>query len=266
MRFSKSLRGLTLSTVFLACAPAYSHTPYFAPSTFDVSKSGKISLDASFAERFFVPEVAFNNSIFNIVSPNGQTISPDTVAKLTLRTAVEHTLVDDGTYRFSTGKRLGRIFKAYELDGKKITMENPEDPIPAGGKLLSFFQSLTLAETYVSKGAPNNTALAAYNEGLEFVALTHPNELFIHSPVKLQSKFNGAVLADQNIDIYLAQYQFSDEKPLLTVTSNPQGEFSFIPEKPGNYLLRARYRSKAPAAAAVPEISNTYTLVLEVVE
>ncbi|WP_416306169.1 DUF4198 domain-containing protein [Neptunicella sp. SCSIO 80796] len=259
------LCAVTIFTV-ISSRTSYAHTPYLYPSSFEVSKKGIVSLDASFAEKFFVPEVAFNDSIFHIVTPQSHSITPDTIMKLNLRTAVEHKISDDGTYRFSTGRRLGRVFKIYEIDGERKSLENPQDPVPAGGKLLSFFQSDTMAETYVTKGAPDKGALVAYNQGLEFVALTHPNDLFVGESIKLRSQFEGDPLARLKIDIFLANNQFSDEKPLLTTESDSKGEFSFTPKQAGNYLLRARHRSKAPAGSDAPEISNTYTLVLEAAE
>jgi uncharacterized GH25 family protein len=242
------------------------HTPYLTPFTFEASSRGVVTLDASFAEKFFVPELAFNNSIYTVVTPKGKTVNPDSLVKMNLRMVVEHTLKDEGTYRFSTGKRLGRIFKVYELDGKRQSLENPTDPIPKGGKLLSFFQSLTMAETYVSKGGPNNKALKAYNEGLELVAVSHPNELFVDDTLSMVSQFNGKPLAGLKIDIFQANDQFSNDKPDLTLTSSTKGEFKFTPEKKGVYLLRARHRSQAPKGSPAPQISNTYTLVVEAAE
>ncbi|MDU0355671.1 DUF4198 domain-containing protein [Paraglaciecola aquimarina] len=147
MRLNKLLSAVLLAT---ACTTAYAHTPYLAPATFEQSRADRVTLDAAFAEAFFVPEAAFNNSIFTVLTPEGKTLNPDNIAKLQLRTVVEHQLTEDGTYRFSTGKRLGRVFKMYELDGKRKALENPADPVPEGGKLVSFFQSLTYRQKHTS--------------------------------------------------------------------------------------------------------------------
>lgn len=145
-------------------------------------------------------------------------------------------------------------------------MENPADPLPNGAKLLSFFQSLTLAETYISKGAPNEGAFIPYNQGLEFVLTTHPNELFVDEPFEFTSLFNGQPLADLKVDVFLAKDQFTEEKAAIEITSNTKGKLSFTPQESGTYLLLARHRSNALASSIAPQISNTYTLVIEVVE
>ncbi|MBV1910645.1 MAG: DUF4198 domain-containing protein [Kangiellaceae bacterium] len=259
-------RALIVASLVLVTNSIYAHTPYLTPSTFEASNRDRVTLDAAFAEKFFVPELAFNNSIYTVLTPNGKTINPDNIVKMNLRMVVEHELKDEGTYRFSTGKRLGRVFKVYEVDGKRKTLENPTDPVPKGGKLLSFFQSLTLAETYVSRDAPSNIALKARNNGLEYVSVSHPNELFVGETLSMISLFNGKPLADLTIDVFEANDQFSDEKATISLTSNAKGEFNFTPDNKGVYLLRSRFRSEAPKGSLAPEISNTYTLVIEAAE
>jgi hypothetical protein len=175
-------------------------------------------------------------------------------------------LKEDGTYRFSTGKRLGRVFKTYELDGKRHSMENPAESIPKGTKLLSFFQSLTLAETYATKGAPNDVAFSAYNTGLEFVPVTHPNELFVDESFEFISLFDGKPIDGLKVEVFLAKDQLTNEKPTFELMSNSKGSLSFTPTEAGTYLLLARHRSDAPATSIAPQISNTYTLVIEAVE
>jgi uncharacterized GH25 family protein len=256
---------ILLGSLFLSTA-CFGHTPYLKPLSFEPSRGGIVTLDASFAEKFFVPEVAFANSIYLVTQPDGKTITPDFMSQLKTRVVVEHKLEEDGTYRFSTGKRLGRVFKTYELDGKRHSMEDPAESIPKGAKLLSFFQSLTLAETYATKGAPNDAVFSAYNTGLEFVAVTHPNDLFVNESFKFTSLFDGKPIDGLKVQVFLAKDQFTDEKPTLELMSNAKGGLSFTPKEAGTYLLLARHRSDAPTGSIAPQISNTYSLVIEAVE
>ena len=262
-----SMSRLILATGLLtASVSAFAHTPYFAPLSFEANRYDKVTLDASFAEKFFVPDAAFNNSIYHIVTPTGKTINPDHITQLSGRTVVEHRVKKDGTYRFSTGRRLGKVFKIYELDGERKSLEDPSLPVPKGGKLLSWFQSNTMAEAYISKGAPTDKALTPYQSGLEFVANSHPSDLFVNEDLNMTVTFNGTPLENQKVDVYLAKYQAGSEKPDLTLTTNKQGQFSFRPETKGSYLLRARHRADAPENSPAPQISHTYTLVVEAAE
>jgi len=256
---------LLLLTALLTCATGtLAHTPYLQPTSFEVNRTGTVSLDASFSEKFFVPEVAFNNSIFRITSPSGKQSNPEFLSQLAVRTVVEHTLSNEGTYRFSTGSRLGKIFKVYEKNGKRHSAKDPKLPIPEGAKLLSFFQSNTKAETYITKGKPNKTALKATNEGLELVMDTHPNELFVGDDVNLTALFDGLKVDDAKMDIMLAQYQFSTDKATKSVKSD-NGKLTFNVEQAGTYLLRVRHRTPAPEGSIAPTVSNTYTLTLEII-
>ena len=50
-----------------ALAASYSaqaHVPYLYPASFEPVRGGWVSLDAAFADRFFLPEAVFDNSQF----------------------------------------------------------------------------------------------------------------------------------------------------------------------------------------------------------
>lgn len=259
-------RPALLLCIGMLSTTAAAHTPYLMPNAFEPINGGLITLDASFAERFFVPEVVFDGSDFEVRLPDGSMVKPETLVPLKSRIVVEHDMKEEGTYRFSTGRRLGRVFKAYELNGETVTLENADEPVPEGGKLVSFYQSNTIAEAYVTRGGPTDTVLAPRGDGLEYVALSHPNDLFVGDTLQLQALFYGKPLAGLTVDIFLASQQFGDESPTLTLTSGADGAISFTPQEQGVYLLRSRHRALAPEGMAAPEISHTYTLVVEAFE
>jgi hypothetical protein len=158
------------------------------------------------------------------------------------------------------------VFKAYELKGETIGMEDPQEAIPAGGKLVSFYQSSTMAETYVTRGGTTDTVLAPRGDGIEYQLLGHPNDLFVGDTLQMQALFYGEALPGLDVDIFLASQQFGDESPILSLVSGPAGELVFTPPEQGVYLLRSRHRAKAPEGMEAPELSHTYTLVIEVFE
>jgi len=223
-----------------------------------------ITLDASFAEKFFVPEIAFEGSEFKVTTPKGMELSPDTISQLKTRTVVEHLLKEDGTYRFSTGKRLGAIFTVYEHEGERKTARGTKSKIPSTAKIIERYQSLTLAETYVSKGEPSDGALAPRNQGLEIIPETHPNDLFAGDNFKFHVQLDGKPLEQAQVEAYLAKNQFSIDKPTLKLKTDKDGKLSMPFEEEGVYLLRIRHRAPAPKDADAPSYSHTYTLVIEV--
>ncbi|HWK55527.1 MAG TPA: DUF4198 domain-containing protein [Hyphomicrobiales bacterium] len=257
------LRRLCFALALTGALPALAHTPYLMPNAFEPINDGLITLDASFAEHFFVPEVVFDGSQVEVFLPDGSKVAPDTLLALKTRLVIEHDLQEDGTYRFSTGRRVGRVFRFYELDGRTQAMEDENAPLPEGAKLVEHYQAITLAETYVTRGAPTDAALAPRGDGLEYVALSHPNDLFAGETLRLRALFHGEPLAGLVVEAFPTGRGTSDETPVVTLTSGSDGEFAFTPEAGGVYLLRSRYRSEASPDMAAPAISNTYTLVVE---
>lgn len=261
MTIKKILAAPFVATCLTVAASA--HTPYLAPGSFAPVFGKMVTLDASFAEKFFVPEAAFTGSDFQVVHPNGTTTEPESLNTLKTRIVVEHTLEDKGTYKFSTGRRVGRIFRIYELDGKRHVMEDPSAEYPDGAKELSFFQAVTRADTYVTKGAPSTGAIKAWGEGLEITPDTHPSEVYAGEEFNFSVQFDGSPVADQKLDVFAAAGQFSPKQAVAQLTTDANGSASFSPEKAGVYLVRARHRAPAPEGAAAPIYSHTYTLVLE---
>lgn len=240
-------RFLLGSLLFACCLSAHAHTPYLAPCSFDPMNGDLVTLDASFGEVFFVPEVAFDNSEFVVVNPDGRTAPIDTVQRLKTRAVAEHRLAaGKGTYRFSTGPRLGAIFRTWEVDGKQESSCDSAKPLPAGAKLLMHYQSLSLSETYITAGAPSQAALKPYGKGLELVPATHPSDLYAGEKFEFSVLYDGKPLADQKVEIFPAIGDREGEKPAATLTTDAQGKATFALDKPGEFLALLRYRGKAP--------------------
>ncbi|MCC4600464.1 DUF4198 domain-containing protein [Xanthomonas melonis] len=260
------MKYLTLSALLLA-ASASAHTPYLAPSTFAPQPGQTVTLDAAFAETFFVPEAAFDQSRFSITGPDGGDTAPSRVQGFDTRTVVEHTLGKQaGTYRFSTGLRVGAQFRTWEHNGKRETVRDPKIPMPQGATLVASFQSRTLAQTYLSVGKPDRTALAASNRGLELIPVTHPNDLYVGETLDFTVQYDGAPLANQNVEISEAVWT-SDRKPkLVSVTTDAAGRARLKLDQAGTWLALTRHRTPAPADAPVREYSNSTTLTFQVLE
>ncbi|KAF1686641.1 cobalt ABC transporter substrate-bindng protein [Pseudoxanthomonas broegbernensis] len=268
MKLSPSL-ALAVAALFPAVflpGTLQAHTPYLAPSEFAPRAGSTVTLDASFAETFFVPEVAFDNGSFEVTGPDGARTVPDTVQVLKTRTVVEHRLVGAGTYRVGTGHRLGAVFRTWELDGKTQGSRDAAQPLPAGAKLLSHFQSRTRAETYLTVGAPDRAALRPHGEGLELVPLTHPGDLYAGERFEFEVRFDGRPLADHKVEIVEAVWT-SDRKPAeVSLLTDAQGRAAFNLDRPGTWVALVRHRAPAPAGAAAPEYSHGYTLTFRVLE
>lgn len=83
MKPSRLLAGALLGAV---TASSWAHTPYLVPNDFAPRAGQTVALDAAFAEAFFVPEVAFDDSQFAITRPDGNHARPDAVHVMKTRT------------------------------------------------------------------------------------------------------------------------------------------------------------------------------------
>ncbi|WMJ69435.1 DUF4198 domain-containing protein [Stenotrophomonas sp. 24(2023)] len=247
-----------------ACLPASAHTPYLVPSSFAPRAGSTIALDASFAETFFVPEVAFDNSTFGVVGPDGKDQVVPSRA-MTNRTVAEYTLpAGAGTYRFSTGLRMGALFRTWEINGTRASSRDPAVKIPAGAKVIADFQSITRAETYVTAGNPDRAALKPRDNGLELVAVSHPNDLYVGETFAFIVQYDGQPLPGQKVEVTEAVWSSDRTPQVVTLTTDAQGHARMPLQAAGTWIALTRLRRPAPDGAPVAEYSHSYTLSFRV--
>lgn len=257
-----------LSAAALAAAAAFSgaasaHMPYLYASGEISDKGGMVSLDSSYVETYFVPEVAFNGSTFEIITPTGEKKSPDRVEVWKARTLGEHKLdAQPGTYRFSTGLRAGAFFRTWEIDGKRQTSRDPNAKIPEDAKIIADYQSMSMAETYLSVARPSETALTPRNQGLEIAPITNPTDLFVGEDFKFRILMNGEPLAQHDVS-FTEAISLTGEKPqVFKLKTDENGAAAFRPDRPAHWVALVRKRIPAPAGAPVAEHGYTYTLTI----
>lgn len=252
----------------LAAAPvgASAHMPYMLPNMFDLTERDHITVQASFAEDAFVPEVVMKSEAFHSRGPSGTTPIKD-VTYLRDLTVFEAAIPAKGTYRVSSGERFGRKGKMYKAPTGEwvITGEESKD-LPVGAQLVDV-QSMTLAEVYVSRGAPTKDALAPTGKSLELRPITHPNEIFAAQPASFELLFEGKPVAGANVEVYRSAGVYDGKKKVADkVTTDAAGRFSVTPPDAGTYLALIRYRTASPPGAETPYRSYSYTLTFEATE
>lgn len=258
-------KPFALALLSACCLSAQAHTPYLLPTSFEAAPRAVISVDASFADKFFIPEVAFGETRFTLTAPDGTVTPIADVRQFKTRTVAEHKLPDEkGTYRVSTGPRLGAIFRSWERNGKVETARDPSTPTPADARLLSHYQSLSVSETYITVGKPSAAALKPSGKGLEIVPATHPSDLFAGEKFDFTVQYEGKPLAGQKVEIFRSAMDLASQHSVDALTTDGQGRISYALPKSGIYLALVRLRADAPAGAAAPQYGNNYTLTFRV--
>ena len=257
--------ALWLPLLSALCLPARAHTPYLLPTSFEASPQAVISVDASFADKFFIPEVAFGPTRFTVTAPDGSVTPMADVRQFKTRTVAEHKLpADKGSYRLSTGPRLGAVFRSWERGGKVETVRDPDTPMPADARLLQHYQSLSVSETYITVGKPSPGALAPSGKGLEIVPVTHPGDLFAGEKFDFTVQYDGKPLAAQKVEILRSAMDLASQHSVDALTTDGQGRISYTLPRPGIYLALVRHRADAPEGAAAPQYGHNYTLTFRV--
>jgi Domain of unknown function (DUF4198) len=123
-----------------------------------------LTVEAAFAESFFTPDVAMQSDAFRLLRPSGEAVDYATVSVLRGVTILDADLPETGTYRLTSGERLGRVADAVVNDGNLIVDRRQ----PEAGDSPVQYQSITRAEAYVTKGAATDVVLAPIGRGIEF--------------------------------------------------------------------------------------------------
>jgi uncharacterized GH25 family protein len=254
--------ALSCSAVLLVCSSVQAHSPYLLPNLFDVGKRDHVTVQGSFTEEFFEPDVVMKSDDYHVVTPSGSKVALTPVYTRDLA-IVEADTKEEGTYRISTGKRGGRTAKAAWVDGDWKFLGRDE-AAPSGTKAYDV-TSITMAEVYVTRGKPSDQALAPRNVGLEYRAVTHPSSAFAGQEVKFEVLFEGKPLAGHAVSVYAGQARYSDTKAIAEVTTDKAGRFAFKPAKPWVYIAMSRHRP-TPAAEGLQGVSYTYSVVIEATE
>ncbi len=257
----RSLRAGLLGGAFLlglAATAAQAHSPYLLPSVFDASDRTLVTVEGAFTESFFTPEVVMKSEAYAVIGPDGGRI-PLTPTYLRQLAITEVVTEKPGTYRITTGQRAGRVAKAALVDGDWKFFEGDKAPADAID-----MQSLTTAEVYVTRGAPNDAALAPSGKGLEFHPITHPSKIVTGQPVVFETLFDGKPLAGLVVTLSAADDRYADgaKAPPQTFISDAKGRVAVKVERSGVYQVQARHRV-APAASGQPGQSHTYALTFE---
>ena len=208
-----------------------------------------------------MPEVAMRDAPFHLVGPDGKDLPNGPVTHLRDLSVFEAAVPAEGTYRVTSGQRAGRKGKMFKV-GDKWEMRGEGGEPPANAEQVDV-QSMTLADAYVTRGQPSDTALKPLGKALEIQAITHPNGIVSGSDASFVLLFDGKPLANADITLFRSAGVYDGRKAVAHAKSGGDGRFSLKPQDAGTYLILVRHRGAAPAGSETPYRSYTYTLAFD---
>lgn len=252
--------GAIAVTSALALSPAFAHMPYVLPSAFEAARD-RITIEASFGEDAFRPEIAMKDAPFEVTGPDGRTVplaAPMLTGDVTI---VEAPLPAEGLYRVSSGQRLGRIGKMYRT-GNVWTIVG-EGAAPPAGVAVVAVRSATIADAYVLRGKPGASgALAVRGKALEIHPLGDPASYSPGAQAMFEILYDGKPLAGEEITLFREAGVYDGRKQAGTATTDKSGRITLTPPDAGRYLILARHRTATPTGRDA-YTSFTATLAFE---
>ncbi len=242
---------------------AMAHTSFLWPSIFSAGEQKVITLQAAFGEtHFFRPEVPVTSDDFHLYRPDGSRDAYDRIETFQQTTILESDLSEPGTYRFTTGLRLGRRGTHVLKDGVWTPLAPGETPPP--GAKVETSQTATVADVYVTKGAPTDGVLRTQVGPLAFRLGAHPSAIYAEDPLTVDVLFDGLPLAGVAVEVDREGGDYETPRFKQSLTTDGEGRVTLTFDRPGVYLIMTRHRATAPEGAATDQRGYTTSLTFEV--
>ncbi|MEE4206214.1 MAG: DUF4198 domain-containing protein [Erythrobacter sp.] len=244
--------------------PALADTSYMLPSRFTANLEDMVTVEASFTEDFFVPNVAVNKADFHVLRPDATRTEFDTVHSLKQVVVMEAGIEGEGTYRFTTGVRRGRRSTMALVDGEWVNSVETGGKVPEGATATKTRETETVADAYLTKRAPTRAPVDVQIGRLVLQPITHPSDAFLGDPFELQLLFDGEPLSGQVMMIDRGDARYDPTGFHEEIATDDEGRVSLDFDRAGVYIIWTRHAAPAPQGADVDERSYTTSLVLEV--
>ncbi len=240
------------AAALVAASQAAAHTSFLLPSAFFPEEGDRLVVTASFSAAFPSPQVAVQSDDFHILTPNGERSEFRRSVTTHDRTVLEAEFDGPGTYRLTTGVRLGRRLDRYIINGV-LSPPPAEGGVPDGAIAVSS-QTETVADVYVTIGDLTRETVDHRIGRLAIEPVSHPNSVVSGGRLSSRVTFDGAPLAGQTV--VLSRGGGDD----LAFETDAAGLIDLPIEHQGAHLVMVRYEAPAPEGAGTDYRSYTTSL------
>ena len=263
-------RTLTLSLALAALLPfsAMAHKAWLMPSeTVLAGADPWVTVDAAVSNDLFY----FNHNPLPlerlaITAPDGSKAEAQNGATGKYRSVFDVELKQTGTYRIAMVN--AGLSASWEEDGKpkrwRGTAEKFAAEVPKDAKDLKVMQSVGRVETFVTNGAPSDTALKPTGAGIELVPVTHPNDLFAGEEAKFKLQIDGKPAAGLELEIVRGGTRYRNAQDEIKVKTDADGAFSVTWPEAGMYWLETTTEDDKTSLPQAKQRRLSYVATLEV--
>ena len=264
----KHALGLALAVAALLPLSASAHKMWLQPSqTVIAGASPWITVDAAVSnDLFYFNHVPLRLDNLAITAPDGSPGKAQNPATGKYRSVFDVELVQQGTWRIAIVN--DGLNASWEEAGKPKRWRGSVDTfaaeVPANASKLSVTQSVNRVETFVTNGAPNETALKPSGRGLELVPVTHPTDLVVGEAATFRMLADGKPAAGLALEITRGGTRYRNAQDEAKLTTDAEGQFSITWAEAGMYWLEATLQDDAPSMPQATKRRLAYVATLEV--
>lgn len=244
----------------MAASSAEAHTGFIVPDRFHYPSCGPIGAIASFSDRFPAPEVALQSDNFAIVTSDGERLEFDSTQPDHALTRLIARLDTPGTYRLTSGVRLGRTSQIALTDRGFLRLDTGEDsvdPSLADAEVLTS-RTVTVSEVSLSCAKLQEQPQRATDGRLSIRPLSDHID---GTRQAFEILFDNAVVPIDEIRLVSA-YQLESDN--LAAKLDAQGTLNLGQIAPGAYTLLVRLIAHAPPDSDTDLHSFSTALTFEI--
>ena len=262
-------RSLLLAAAIAAVLPfsAAAHKAWLQPSQTVIAGANPwITVDAAVSnDLFYFNHVPLRLDNVVITAPDGSQVQPQNGATGKYRSVFDLQLAQQGTYRLAVLN--SGLFATWDENGAPKRWRGSVatfGEVPKDAKNLQVSQSIGRIETFVTNGAPNDTALKPTGEGIELVLTGHPNDLFAGEETRFRVLVDGRPAAGLEFEIVRGETRYRNAQDEIKATSDANGEFAVTWAAPGMYWLETGTQDAKTSVPQAGQRRLSYVATLEV--
>ncbi|MFZ4878310.1 DUF4198 domain-containing protein [Janthinobacterium sp. Mn2066] len=259
-----ALAGLSLN--------AHAHRGWMVPSSTMVeSKDAWVTVDAAVSDGLFeIDHQPLRLDLLQITGPDGATVAPANVLTGRLRSVFDVKMEKPGTYKAAIVSQT--VMASYKVNGEQKRFRGNEETfkkdVPADAQELKVTRTAGRLETFFSNGETSTAVFKPTGAGLEFVPVTHPNDLRAGEKATWRFLVDGKPAANLAFSLVPGGVRYRGVLGEIRQTTDAKGEITFTVPAAGMYYLSSSWPAAAPAVAgqppAMPERRMTYAASVEV--
>ena len=263
-KLNQVVPALSLMIIALATMTnAHAHRAWMLPSSTVIEdKDPWVTIDAAISNDLF--DINYHPLKLDglvITGPDGKQVAPANALTGRLRSTFDIKLDLPGTYKASIVTH--GVMASYTLNGEMKRWRGSEEEfataLPAGAQDVKATRVSRRLETLVSSGNPNDTVFKTSGVGLEWVPLTHPNDMRAGEKATWRFLLDGKAASNQSFSLVPGGVRYRGVLGEIRHTTDANGEISFTLPAAGMYFLNTSWPQLKVATASVAASATAST-------